>query len=236
MKAVRRGSWQPIFTSCWRIWSTPHWLILKAPELGSWTADKVERLFHCGVTLLGNVIVRLIVEWEHWPWPFRKLFDDSVSDDVKDCIRHAFARTCFWCRSSNLSPPFYAQAGRWDAIIAMRNDNHELQLIWKMLNRCRVSNQRSELQLGRLSKSCSYRVGSYLKDSQLSARHFALEQASRWASVVGKVVVTASQSVNVVQCTVQRHKSMDAFLHETQEVHWWQHEVCIPSMEPDLSC
>ena len=142
----------------------------------------------------------------------------------------------FRCQSSTLSQPFYAQAEGRDAIIAMRNDNPELQLLWKMLNRCRLSNQRKELQLGRLTKSCSYRAGSYLEDNQLSARHFALEQASRWASVVGKVVVTASQSVNVVQCTVQRHKSMDAFLHETQEVHWWQHEVCIPSMEPDLSC
>ena len=34
-----------------------HWLVLKVQELGGWSSDKAERLFHCGTTLLGNVIM-----------------------------------------------------------------------------------------------------------------------------------------------------------------------------------
>ena len=165
-----------------------HWLILKNPAAGGWTRDKVELLFFCGATMLGNIIMRQIENWDQWPWPLRHLRNPAVPDCVKSKTKREYSRTCFWCREKLLTDPLFHKIGGAHAVLDMDDNNEELDVVDKMFHRCRASNQRSELQLGRPSSACSYRAGNYLKAGQLASRHLNLEHASRWASIVGKVL------------------------------------------------
>jgi hypothetical protein len=174
----------------------PHWIILKSVGGDGWSPRKVERLFRCGMVLLGNVHMRLVETWEYWPWPLRHLRDPAASPAVKNRTKHRLRHTCSKCLEQGVTEPFFNAVGGAAGVVALRGYEADLVLVDRMFKRCKPSSQKCELGLGRMSSGCEYRSGGYVIRGQLCARPVVAEHASRW----GRVVTSAIKAQNQASC------------------------------------